>query len=393
MTAYANSAEPLTDPTPPPPNPAALQPVGPQLAPGPPQTPPCPGMTSDSNPSLRASAPADPFPTLDTPLTFQPILQHRVWGGSILASRFHKPPLPQDQPTGESWEICDLESAVSTVSGGPLHGRPLDQLLQQASDQLLGTAKPFQNRFPLLIKFLDARENLSVQVHPSDAYARKANLPDVRVKHEAWYILHAEPDAGIYVDLRPQTTLDDLRQALRDNSTASLLQFHPVAPGQCYYLPSGTLHALGAGVVVAEVQTPSDTTFRLYDWGRRGRELHIQQALDSIDLSRPWAPQPPQAIHRPGAQTAWRLATCPYFNIDEITLPPNTSLGNPTGQLRVLLVAAGQAELLTEPAPNTAEHAPLRLAAGQTILLPSACRPTAVRTGQQGITLLDVTLA
>ncbi|MFN3167155.1 MAG: type I phosphomannose isomerase catalytic subunit [Phycisphaeraceae bacterium] len=231
------------------------------------------------------------------PLTFEPIYKEKVWGGRSLEKLGRA--LPGDKTTriGESWELADLATTSvsggggnaehSVVANGPLAGKTIRELMQTHGEALLGpgVAPSSDGGFPLLIKFLDARANLSVQVHPSPEYA--AAHRGAHLKSEAWYVIDAAPGAVIYKGLKPGVTEDRLREALRvntDEAVVPLLNAIEVRAGDCHYLPSGTLHALGAGVLVAEVQTPSDTTFRVYDWGRTDRELHIEQALACIDF-------------------------------------------------------------------------------------------------------------
>ncbi len=169
--------------------------------------------------------------------------------------------------------------------------------------------------FPLLVKYLDARENLSVQVHPSPAYAASHQREGARLKTESWFVLEALPGALIYKGLRPGFTREALARSIDRGSVVEDMIAHPARPGDFHHLPSGTLHALGAGVLVAEVQTPSDTTFRVHDWGRSGRPLHIEQALECVDCSSPVAPP----INSGGAREA-RLIDTQFYSITERNL-------------------------------------------------------------------------
>ncbi|MEY5061474.1 MAG: putative mannose-6-phosphate isomerase GmuF [Planctomycetota bacterium] len=197
--------------------------------------------------------------------------------------RLGKRALPQAK-IGESWEVADLpddiEHGQSTVLGGPLAGRTLREIRMQHRDDLLGIATPAPDgAFPLLVKFLDAADNLSLQVHPDANYVRAH--PEAHLKTEAWIVLHAKPGARVYRGLRATTTAADFRRALADGTALEHMVSFDVAPGDCVYLPSGICHALGAGILAAEVQTPSDTTFRVWDWWRNDpkRPLHIEQAF------------------------------------------------------------------------------------------------------------------
>lgn len=228
------------------------------------------------------------------PLTFEPILLPKPWGGRRL-ERFGKD-LPPGVSIGESWEIADLAStspqgaggapACSIVASGPMAGMSLRQLVGQWGPRLIGSAPVTEDGgFPLLVKFLDASEHLSVQVHPSAAYA--AANPGCHLKTETWVVVDAEPGSVLFAGLRAGATRDDLREAIEQGRVPEVLASIPVLVGQCLTLPSGTLHALGAGVLVAEIQTPSDTTFRVYDWTREyarpPRPLHLTEAMECID--------------------------------------------------------------------------------------------------------------
>ena len=237
------------------------------------------------------------------PIVFEPILKPKVWGGHRLAG--YGKLLPTDQPFGESWELADLASTSSSGGGGEaehsvivngeLEGKTIQDAISLWADDLLGDAKlTTEGGFPLLVKYLDAREHLSVQVHPSPAYA-KAH-PQAHLKTESWFVLEAEPDAEgnppmIYKGFQEGVTKDDLAKAIADGTVPSIMRKELAVAGQCHTLPSGTVHALGAGVLVAEIQTPSDTTFRVYDWakeyGREGRELHIEQAVECASFEHP----------------------------------------------------------------------------------------------------------
>ena len=205
------------------------------------------------------------------PLVLTPILMPKVWGGDRLA-KFGKAVQPGDR-IGESWEVADMAAtsssgaggapAVSRVASGPMAGKSLREVMDLWGDDLLPkAARSHSGGFPLLIKFLDARENLSVQVHPSPAFAQAH--PEAHLKTECWFIMDHEPGAVIYKGFRPGVTPEDFRRAMANDpaSTVKMLEAVPAVVGECHNLPSGTLHALGAGVLVAEVQTPSDTTFR-----------------------------------------------------------------------------------------------------------------------------------
>ena len=217
------------------------------------------------------------------PLTFEPIYKERVWGGERLREALGKQ-LTGAAPVGESWELVDLSGDQSRVAAGSRAGATLHDLIQMDGEALLGPAALDGERFPLLVKYIDASQTLSVQVHPDREAAERLGG---RPKSEAWYILDAEPDAVLYLGLEPGLTAESLRAALAAGEVESLVRRIPVRRGDLFPVPPGTVHAIGAGVLLAEVQQPSDTTYRVYDWGRVGldgrpRELHVEQALQSI---------------------------------------------------------------------------------------------------------------
>lgn len=324
------------------------------------------------------------------PIILDPVFKPKIWGGRRLADALGKP-LPPNEPIGESWELADLPNGDSTIRNGPAAGQALHALVEAWGADLLGGCRPVEGRFPLLVKFLDANDDLSVQVHPTAAMA--ATEPDAHLKNEAWYVLAAEPDAAIYFGLTPGVTRSQFVAALDDGDVARLLRRVSARPGDCYYLPSGTVHALGAGVLVAEVQTPSDTTYRLFDWNRvdastgKPRTLHIEPALRCIDFDRP-APsfaEPRQTTQR-GPMRITRLVTCEQFAMDEVVASAPVVLDPPTEAPRVRIVLAGEMRL-RGPALS-AESIARR---GDVVLVPAAAHDAVVEAAADS-TWLDVTL-
>lgn len=302
------------------------------------------------------------------PLVFEPMVFEKVWGGRRL-ERFGKR-LPHGALFGESWEVADLAvtstsgagggEAKSIIANGPLRGRTLADAMRMWNRAMLDDAKP-AGSFPLLIKYLDAREHLSVQVHPSPAYA--AVHPDAHLKTECWYVLDAEPGSVIFKGLRAGVMRADVERALRTGQgegIVPLLEAVPAIIGECHDLPSGTLHALGGGVLVAEVQTPSDTTFRVYDWakelGRGGRALHIEQALACIDFG-----PPPPTTRGIGERT--RLVHNEFFDLDEL----RPGRGGLALEPRCCVLMVVRGEISLRHGQRTDHHA-----LGTTILVPSA---------------------
>lgn len=322
------------------------------------------------------------------PLTFRPIYKEKVWGGRSLEKLGRRLPGDGLAGIGESWELADLSTTSATggggaaehsvVADGPLKGKTIRELIQTYGEDLLGkgVAPSDDGGFPLLIKFLDAKENLSVQVHPSPAYA--AANPDAHLKSEAWYIVDAQPGAVIYKGLAPGTTPEMLRAAIEANTDAAvvpLLNAVPVRKGDCHYLPSGTLHALGAGVMVAEVQTPSDTTYRVYDWGRTDRELHVEQAMACIDFSDQCENEDDCAVAVPWSDGLMMkvVSACEFFAILEFVCDSDTEIQSENPEERslgnhpaILMPLAGSARI-TYTDGSTADLQP-----GNTLLIPAA---------------------
>ncbi|WP_038171472.1 type I phosphomannose isomerase catalytic subunit [Verrucomicrobium sp. BvORR106] len=245
-------------------------------------------------------------------LQFAPIYQERVWGGRNL-ERLYGRKLPSEAtPYGESWEICDRAEAQSVIAAGPLQGWSLQDLWTRARNEVFGFAyaEHPSPRFPLLIKILDAQEDLSMQVHPDDESATSVGG---EAKSEAWYVTATAPGAKLYAGMRPGTTPETFRQSMGEGSVAEHALSLQVAPGDCLAVPGGTLHAIGAGVVIFEIQQNSDTTYRVFDWNRVGldgkpRALHQEEAMKVLHFDA----APPTLLRPQGS----RLLDWPYFKID-----------------------------------------------------------------------------
>ena len=313
------------------------------------------------------------------PLIFKPIFKPKIWGGRRLETVVGKK-LDSTEPIGESWELADLEHDQSIVRQGLAKGRTLGWLVKEWGRDLLGGAELFEGRFPLLIKFLDAQEHLSVQVHPDERMARKLG-GNVRVKNEAWYVLHAEPDGAIYRGLNEGVTKESFVQAIRDGAVASTLRRIRVKPGECYYLPSGTVHALGAGVVVAEVQTPSDITYRVYDWDRvdpatgQGRDLHVEQSLECIDFGPGSETQQPRSHVASVWTTVTRLVRCDSFIIERVRMVEGVEQDIPTGEMFVWVVLDGAGEVVFD-----GDRQRLAFGRGDTVVIPAGLGRARIRT-------------
>jgi mannose-6-phosphate isomerase len=292
-----------------------------------------------------------------------------VWGGRRLGDQLGKT-LPSQDAYGESWEISDHTQHRSIVASGPLSGQSLRQLMERRGSILLGKDKARYTVFPWLVKFLDARDWLSVQVHPDDVSVKRL-WPGEGGKTEVWFVLDAEPRSRIYAGLLPGVDEQALRKAVSDGAVAECLhQFQPSA-GDCLFLPAGTVHAVGGGVLMAEVQQTSDATFRLFDWNRkdgRSRLLHIEQALACIDWQR--GPVNPIKVstlsssnEQGGPYRRQPLVQCPYFELEHLQSDEPLPLGG-CGRMQVVLVVNGKGSL--ESSTGTED-----LVVGQTLLLPA----------------------
>ena len=222
---------------------------------------------------------------LTSPLAFEPIFMERIWGGRRLEARFRKQ-LPKGTLIGESWEIVDRPEAQSLVRDRPMRGRTLHQLWMEDREEIFGDV-PDNARFPLVVKLIDAREKLSLQVHPPSGVARALGG---ETKDELWYVLDAVPDGQIYAGLRGGVTREQFEAAQENSSVAELVHRISVKGGDAIFMPSGRLHTMGHGILVAEIQQNSDTTYRLFDWNRVGthgkpRQLHVSEAMQSIDFT------------------------------------------------------------------------------------------------------------
>lgn len=299
------------------------------------------------------------------PLIFAPLYRHYLWGGRRFES-FLGRQLDQAGPYAESWELVDRGEEQSVVRAGPLAGQRLGDLLRGHSGELLGGSGQ-RKAFPLLFKFLDANKVLSVQVHPDDAAASRRTPPD-RGKTEAWYVIDAEPGSRIYAGLREGVDRQDLAQAIAAGQCAELLHgFEPVA-GDCIFIPAGTVHAIGAGLVVAEIQQSSDVTFRLFDWNRvdadgQPRPLHLEEGLAAARCTGPVTPVRKQPTADPAAK---RLVDCKYFGFDEVT--PASTWQTTGGACEFLAVLGGEVCL-----PSQWSLPPLTR--GDCLLLPAALEP------------------
>ena len=312
------------------------------------------------------------------PLSFSPLFMERVWGGRRLESLFGKP-LPPGAVIGESWEVVDRPEAQSVVAAGPLAGRSLHDLWAAPDggrERLFGArATGAGDRFPLLIKLLDCEQTLSVQVHPPAAVA---SSPCGEPKTEMWVILDAEPGAHLFAGLRRGVTRERFEDGLRAGEDVSeLLQRVEVDAGDVMFLPSGRVHAIGAGNVICEIQQNSDTTYRLFDFNRLGldgrpRELHVERSLESID----WTDAEPALVEPDGDV----LVSNDVFHVERWSLEEPRAAA-PEGECAILAVLDG--------APECGGSA---FAPGSLFLVPAEADDLTVSPGDDGATVLQITL-
>ena len=316
------------------------------------------------------------------PLKFTPILKEKVWGGTKLISHFGK---TTDLPNvGESWELSGVPGNISVVANGPLEGKDLNTLLQSYPKEILGDRVYQQHGavFPLLFKFIDAAQDLSVQVHPADDYAKQHH--DSFGKSEMWFIMQADEGADLIVDFNAPLSKADYESALNNKELASVLNYHKVNAGDSYFIQPGTIHAICGGVMLAEIQQTSDITYRVYDWDRPGidgkmRELHTQQALDVLNFD---APNDQQLEYSKTENTSNTVCKSPFF--DTRLLPLTEDLTHnlkDADSFVVYMCVSGEATF--EVAGNTAS-----LIRGETLLIPAAADEIVIKT--HGVELLEV---
>jgi mannose-6-phosphate isomerase len=319
------------------------------------------------------------------PLKSVPVFKQRIWGGRKLQEALGKE-LPPGEKIGESWEIADLPEGQSTIANGPLAGQTLGEVVRQHADEVMGNGEASRSKgdasngtsaalglqtssvvrqtasfeFPLLVKFLDAQDVLSVQVHPDPQTCRRMGKGDP--KTECWYVIAAEPGAVLYKGFQPGVTRERFARAIQAGSAAELLAAVPVQPGECHFIPAGTVHSLGAGLLLAEIQTPSDTTYRVFDWNRvdgtgRPRPLHGAEALESIHFD--------VTPDRLPVTTVGRLVDCEYFRVNKGHQAGGGELFLGRGCLRVLIFLSGGGII-------SHETEPVEFKAGDCILIPGA---------------------
>ncbi|MFB9055329.1 type I phosphomannose isomerase catalytic subunit [Mariniflexile ostreae] len=301
------------------------------------------------------------------PIKFTPILKDKIWGGQKLKNILNK---NSDLPNvGESWEISDVEGDTSIVSNGSLKGQSLKQLLETYKQDLLGIQnyRIFKDKFPLLIKFIDAKEDLSIQLHPNDELAAKRH--NSFGKTEMWYTLQADDDANLIVGFNQEMTREKYLKHLNNKTLPEILNFDKVKEGDTYFIEVGRIHAIGAGVMVAEIQQTSDITYRVYDWDRvddngNERELHNDLAIDAFDFD---MPDNFRVNYSKTANESNEMVSCPYFTTHYIELDKTLQKENHQDSFFIYICVDGEATIKID---DTSEL----IKKGETVLIPAAAK-------------------
>ncbi len=309
------------------------------------------------------------------PIKFQPILKERIWGGNKLASVLNKD--TNSDGIGESWEISDVEGDTSIVTNGSLKGTSLKELQLQFGADLIGKKnhKIFQDKFPVLIKFIDAKQDLSIQLHPNDELASKRH--NSFGKTEMWYVMQADDDSNLIVDFNQKMDKDKYLHHLNKKTLPEVLNFDKVKEGDTYFIEVGRVHAIGAGVLLAEIQQTSDITYRVYDWNRvdaygNSRELHNDLALDAIDFD---MPDNYKVKHHKKDNVSNKMVTCPYFTTNYLEVTKTLKKENTHDSFVIYICVDGEVTIETENHSETIKK-------GETILLPAAIKKYSINANK-----------
>lgn len=292
------------------------------------------------------------------PLKFKPIYKELIWGGKKLREYFNRD-IPEGKRIGESWELADLPNDKSIIVNGPLAGQTIRQVISKFPLEMTGD-KNFRGPFPLLIKFIDTEQLLSVQVHPDEEACRKIGAGVA--KTECWYIVQAADGAVIYKGLKRGVTKKRFEQAIKNGTVVDLLMRIPVKAGQGYLLPAGTVHSIGPGILIVEIQTPSETTYRIFDWNRvdasgKPRPLHITEALASINFD--------NADEKIEAVTKGDMVSCEYFQVCRQKSAEDSPMPLKAGQMQTIVILKGCGVI------KSSETVPVEITAGDTLLIPA----------------------
>lgn len=305
-------------------------------------------------------------------IKFKPILKEKIWGGEKLKNYLHK--ASNQKNIGESWEISDVKGDTSVVENGPLQGKNLQELINEFTSNLVGDKvyQQFGNSFPLLIKFIDAKEALSIQLHPDDVLAKKRH--NSFGKTEMWYVVQADSTGNLIVGFSKDVDKEDYLNHLKKKTLTEILNVDAVKEGDLYFIPTGRVHAIGAGVLLAEIQQTSDITYRLYDWDRQDdkgnyRELHTEDALDAIDFK---AQDSYKTTYSKQINSSTEIVSCPYFTTNILPVNGTVSINhNDKDSFVIYMCVKGEVEFKSNISSEV-------LAIGQTILVPASLKEFAV---------------
>jgi mannose-6-phosphate isomerase len=314
------------------------------------------------------------------PLKFVPELKEKIWGGNKLSSILNK---KAKGNIGESWEISAVDGTISTVANGALKGQEITQLIRDYKMDLVGSRVygNYGDQFPLLFKFIDAQQDLSVQLHPNDVLAQQRH--NAFGKTEMWYILHAEKEARLILGFNKELDKTSYAKILEDKKITSVLHSEAVEEGQSYFIEPGLVHAIGAGVLLAEIQQTSDITYRIYDWDRPNidgklRQLHTNEALDAIQFGT----KKSKIHYKNQVDQRVLLVSCPYFVTHKLQLSQQISVENFQNEsCKVYMCMEGNAEFLSEQTSTIIQK-------GETILIPASCNTYQIKT--ENATFLEV---
>ncbi|AOW19924.1 type I phosphomannose isomerase catalytic subunit [Urechidicola croceus] len=321
---------------------------------------------------------------LNYPIKFEPILKDKIWGGEKLVQILNKKSERND--IGESWEISDVEGDTSIVSNGELKGQNLKELIATFKGELVGNKiyNHFGDKFPLLIKFIDAKTALSIQLHPHDDLAKKRH--NSFGKTEMWYVMQADEKANLIVGFKEDVTPEEYLKNLENKSLVDILNFDEVKKGDVYFIPTGRVHAIGAGVMLAEIQQTSDITYRIYDWDRvdnqgNERELHTEEAIDAIDYK---AQEKYNTAYTKIQNESSTIVTCPYFTTNVLPILGEVNVNhNDKDSFVIYLCVEGEVELQYDVSET------LNLKEGETVLIPATLKKFKISSQNQA-ELLEV---
>ncbi|WKB82031.1 mannose-6-phosphate isomerase [Cellulophaga lytica] len=318
------------------------------------------------------------------PLKFNPILKERLWGGTKLRDVLNKP--IENDITGESWELSTVKGDVSIVANGDLLGTSLQELINTKTNDLLGksVAERFGTEFPILIKFIDAKQDLSVQLHPNDELAKKRH--NSFGKTEMWYVMDADQDAELIVGFNKDVAKEEYAASIENDTLLDLLNYEKVQEGDTFFINTGKIHAIGAGVLLAEIQQTSDVTYRVFDFNRKDkngnlRELHTEQALDAIDYTKKDDFKVAYSTKKNEVNT---MVDCPYFKTNFIELTDNLKQDVANRDSFTIYMCVGGAATIKN------EYGEASLVKGETILVPAMS--TSIEIVSNGAKLLEVTI-